>query len=42
MSIDEDTELVTGVFNYYLKQYLLDLSGKLNIDELESLLMMHQ
>ena len=41
MSIDQDTELVTGVFNYYLKQYLLDLSSKLTIDELELLLMMH-
>ena len=42
MSIAEDTELITGVFNYYLKQYLLDLSNKLTIIELESLLMMHQ
>lgn len=42
MSIDQDTELVTGVFNLHLKEYLLDLSSKLTIDELESLLMMHQ
>lgn len=42
MSIDQDTELITGVFNYYLKQHLLDLSGKLTTAELESLLMMHQ
>ena len=40
MSIDEDTELIAGVFNYYLKQYLLDLSSKLTIVELKSLLMM--
>ncbi|UPL51399.1 RepB family plasmid replication initiator protein [Hymenobacter sublimis] len=42
LSIDQKTELITGVFNYYLKDYLLDLSSKLTIDELESLLMMRQ
>ena len=28
MSIDHDTELVTGVFNYYLRNHLLDLNGE--------------
>ena len=39
MSIDQDTELVTGVFNLHLKEYLLDLSSRLTTAELESLLM---
>ena len=41
MSIDQDTELVTGVFNHYLRDYLLDLSGKYPTAQLESLLMLH-
>ena len=39
MSIDQDTELVTGVFNYYLRNYLLDLSGEYPTATLEALLM---
>ena len=39
MSIDQDTELVTGVFNYYLRNYLLDLSGEHTTATLEALLM---
>ena len=39
MSIDQDTELVTGVFNYYLRNYLLDLSGEYTTATLEALLM---
>ncbi len=39
MSIDQDTELVTGVFNYYLRNYLLDLSGEHTTVTLEALLM---
>ncbi|HEX8656649.1 MAG TPA: RepB family plasmid replication initiator protein [Hymenobacter sp.] len=40
MSIDQDTELVTGVFNLHLKAYLLDLGSKLTTAELKSLLTM--
>ena len=39
MSIDQDTGLVTGVFNYYLRNYLLDLSGEHTTATLEALLM---
>ena len=40
MSIDQDTELVTGVFNYYLRDSLLDLSVEYTTAaKLESLLM---
>ena len=41
MSIDQDTELVTGVFNLHLKDYLLDLSGRFTTPKLEALLMLH-
>ena len=41
MSIDQDTGLVTGVFNLHLKDYLLDLSGQYTTAQLESLLMRH-
>lgn len=40
MSIDQDTELVTGVFNNYLRDYLLDLSGEYTTARLEALLML--
>lgn len=36
MSIDQDTGLVTGVFNYYLRQHLLDLADKYTTAELEA------
>ena len=39
MSIDHDTELVTGVFNYYLRNHLLDLNGEHTTATLEALLM---
>ena len=42
MSIDQDTGLVTGVFNHYLKDYLLDLSGRYTTAQLEALLMLRQ
>lgn len=38
MSIDQDTGLVTGVFNYYLKQYLLELADEYTTPKLEALL----
>ena len=40
MSIDQDTELGTGVFDLHLKEYLLDLVNKCTTAELESLLML--
>ena len=40
MNIDQDTELVTGMFNPYLREYLQELSGKVIAAELESLLML--
>ena len=41
MSIDQDTELVSGVFNHYLRDYLLDLSGKVTTAQLEALFRLH-
>ena len=40
MSIDQDTELVTGVFNHYLRDHLLNLSGEYTTARLEALLML--
>lgn len=40
MSIDQDTGLVTGVFNLHLKPYLLELGGQYPPAQLESLLML--
>lgn len=39
MGIDQDTGLVTGVFNDYLRHYLLDLADEYTIPKLEALLM---
>lgn len=39
MSIDQDTGLVTGVFNHYLRQYLLELADEYTTPKLEALLM---
>ncbi len=39
LSIDQDTGLMTGVFNYYLRQYLLDLATEHTPAQLASLLM---
>ncbi|SFQ82110.1 RepB family plasmid replication initiator protein [Hymenobacter arizonensis] len=39
MSIDQDTGLVTGVFNDYLRQFLSDLAAGYAPTQLESLLM---
>lgn len=38
MSIDQDTGLVTGVFNDYLRQYLLYLTDEYTTPKLEALL----
>jgi hypothetical protein len=42
LSVDADTELVTGKFNPDLKAYLLDLGNKFTTTDLESLLMLRQ
>ena len=39
MSIDQDTGLVTGVFNHYLRHYLLELTGEHTTAKLEAMLM---
>ena len=39
MSIDQDTGLVTGVFNDYLRQFLLNLAAEYAPAQLESLFM---
>ena len=39
LSIDQDIGLMTGVFNYYLRQHLLDLIVEYTPAQLESLLM---
>ena len=39
MSIDQDSGLVTGVFNYYLRHYLLELAGQYTTPKLEAMLM---
>jgi hypothetical protein len=39
MSIDQDTGLVTGVFNDHLRHYLLDLADEYTTTKLEALLM---
>ena len=39
MDIDQDTGLMTGVFNYYLREQLLDLAAEYLPAQLESLLM---
>ena len=39
MSIDQDPGLMTGVFNYYLRQHLLDLATEYTPAQLKSLLM---
>ncbi|MFD2717150.1 replication initiation protein [Hymenobacter monticola] len=39
MSIDQDTGLMTGVFNDYLRQYLLELADEYTAPKLEALLM---
>jgi hypothetical protein len=42
LSVNADTELVTGRFNPDLKAYLLDLGDKFTTTDLESLLMLRQ
>ena len=39
MNIDQDTGLVTGVFNHYLKHYLLELADEYTTPKIEALLM---
>ena len=39
LSIDQDTGVMTGVFNYYLRQHLLGLTAEYTPAQLESLLM---
>ena len=39
LSIDQDTGLMTGVFNYYLRQYLVGLAAEYTPAQLESLFM---
>lgn len=39
LSIDQDTAVMTGVFNYYLRQHLLGLTTEYTPAQLESLLM---
>jgi len=41
MDIDQDTGLITGVFNDYLREQLLDLAAEYSPAQLESLFMRH-